>query len=175
MFMLYAGVSIWYSRTIIPFHMDNPMRIINCEEIFSCTPQTLFDALHTPSSVRAWWHADRIIVIPREGGVFTAAWGEHEDDPMHVSSGIYEVFAPPHKIVLVDLKYHTKAGPTMPDAPISITYDITPHPEGAHLKLTHTGFPEDSEADAYFEACIQGWKMSLDSLRSYLTTSMSSP
>ena len=84
-------------------------------------------------------------------------------------------FAPPHKIVMVDLKYYAQMGPTMPDAPISITYEISSHSEGAQLNLTHAGFPDDSEADAYFEGCVQGWKMSLDSLRSYLETAMSSP
>lgn len=107
--------------------------------------------------------------------MFTAAWGEHEDDPIHVSSGTYQVFAPPYKIVMVDLKYYAQTGPSMPDAPISITYDISPHPEGAQLELTHAGFPDDGEGDAYFEGCVQGWKMSLDSLRSYLATAMSSP
>lgn len=162
------GTQVYHSL----FILYSPMRTISCKEIFSCTPQALFDALHTPSSVRAWWHADRIIVIPREGGVFTAAWGEHEDDPIHVSSGTYEVFAPPHKIVMVDLKYYAQTGPSMPDAPISITYDISPHPEGAQLKLTHAGFPEEGEGDAYFEGCVQGWKMSLDSLRSYLAAAV---
>jgi uncharacterized protein YndB with AHSA1/START domain len=37
--------------------------------------ENVFSYLHTRSAIRAWWGAARAIVIPRQGGTWTAAWG----------------------------------------------------------------------------------------------------
>ena len=144
------------------------MRTISFEEDFACTPQELFHALHTPSALRSWWNADRVIIIPRKNGMFAAAWGEHEDDPEYVSSGVYKVYSPPRKSIIEDFRYYTKSDPIDFENLMSITYEVTPSNMGCRLLLTHTGFPDTSNADAYFDACVQGWIMSLKSLRSYL-------
>ena len=144
------------------------MRTISFSENFPCTPQELFDALHTPSALRSWWNADQVIIIPRKNGMFAVAWGENEDDPDYISSGIYRVYDPPYKSMIEDLRYYTKSDPIDFGSLMSITHKITPRNSEAHLQLTHTGFPEGTEADAYFEACIQGWATSLKNLRTYV-------
>jgi uncharacterized protein YndB with AHSA1/START domain len=50
------------------------------EEIFHVDPETLFALLHTPSAIRRWWGASRVIVDPKSGGVWVGLWGE-EDSP----------------------------------------------------------------------------------------------
>lgn len=144
------------------------MRTLSFSENFACTPQELFDALHTPSALRSWWNADRVIIIPRKNGMYAAAWGEDEDDPEYVSSGIYGVYDPPYKSILVDFRYYAKSDPADFEDLMSVTYEITSRNSEAHLQLTHAGFPEDAEADAYFEACTQGWVTSLKSLKTYV-------
>ena len=144
------------------------MRTITLEKDFACTPRDLFDALHTPSALRSWWNADRVIIIPRKNGIFAAAWGEDEDDPEYMSSGIYKVYEPPYKSVMEDFRYYAKSDPVDFEDMMSIAYEITPSTAGAHLLLTHAGFPDESYADAYFDACVEGWAASLKSLRSYV-------
>lgn len=144
------------------------MRTLSFSENFACTPQELFDALHTPSALRSWWNADRVIIIPRKNGMYAAAWGEDEDDPEYVSSGIYGVYDPPYKSILVDFRYYAKSDPADFEDLMSVTYEITSRDSEAHLQLTHAGFPEGAEADAYFEACTQGWVTSLKSLKTYV-------
>lgn len=144
------------------------MRTLSFSENFACTPQELFDALHTPSALRSWWNADRVIIIPRKNGMYAAAWGEDEDDPEYVSSGIYGVYDPPYKSIIVDFRYYAKSDPADFEDLMSVTYEITSRDSEAHLQLTHAGFPEGAEADAYFEACTQGWVTSLKSLKTYV-------
>ncbi len=64
------------------------------EETFPVAPAQLFAVLHTPSAIRQWWGAARAIVLPEPGGLWAAAWGDAEDDPLfEVVSGDYFVDA----------------------------------------------------------------------------------
>ncbi|MCY3628415.1 MAG: SRPBCC domain-containing protein [Bacteroidota bacterium] len=148
------------------------MRTLSFSENFACTPQELFDALHTPSALRSWWNANRVIIIPRTNGMYSAAWGEDEDDPEYVSSGIYRVYDPPYKSVIEDFRYYAKSDPADFEGLMSITYEITARNSEAHLQLTHTGIPEGDEADAYFEACTIGWVETLKNLKKYVEKHM---
>jgi uncharacterized protein YndB with AHSA1/START domain len=67
------------------------------EESFEVAPDEMFDLLITPSAIRRWWGASRAIVDAREGGVWTAAWGD-EDDPDHVSTATLVEFDPPRTV-----------------------------------------------------------------------------
>jgi hypothetical protein len=54
----------------------------------AASQQRVFNALVTPSAIRAWWGAARAIVVPRTGGLWAAAWGEEEDAPEYVTTAV---------------------------------------------------------------------------------------
>lgn len=63
-------------------------------------PERVFAILHTPSAIRAWWGASRVIVLPYEKGVWAAVWGNEEDAPDYLAASTIRVFDPLRRLVL---------------------------------------------------------------------------
>ena len=76
------------------------------EESFECTGKRLFDLLITPSSIRQWWGATRAIVIPEQGGIWSAAWGEQEDQPDYVTAATIQILQPNDRMLHIDMVVH---------------------------------------------------------------------
>lgn len=138
-------------------------------ESFEVTAERLFDLLITSSSIRHWWGASQAIVDAREGGVWTAAWGD-EDDPDYISTATLVEFDPPRKLVMKYGVYYAKTG----SLPFEFSKDaltiFTVEPDGDRcvLSVEQTGFPHKPVADQFFEACKTGWKNTFLSIREYL-------
>ena len=71
----------------------------------STDAETVFALWVTPSAIRGFWQAARAVVIPREGGVWAAAWGEDEDRPDYASAAVLEVWEPPRRLALGQYQY----------------------------------------------------------------------
>jgi uncharacterized protein YndB with AHSA1/START domain len=139
------------------------------EETFSASPETVFALLHTPSAIRAWWGVARAVVLPEPGGVWAAAWGDAEDDPDYVTVATVRVFDPPRRMVLADYRYRAKSGPLPFQADFVTTFEVSPHPLGALLRVSQDGFPCSPEGDSFYAACAQGWRDTFGGIRAYLT------
>ena len=140
------------------------------EELFDIPPERMFELLQTPSAIRGWWGASHVIVMPRAGGVWTAAWGE-EDDPDYISIATLVEYDPPKRLVMKYGDYYAKSG-TLPfkfadDALTSFT--IAPDGEGCRLRVEQTGFPCDAAADEFYAACETGWENTFEGIRRHLS------
>jgi len=138
------------------------------EESFPVTPERLFSLLHTPSAIRRWWSASRAIVLPEAGGLWAATWGEEEDDPDYVTVATIREFDPPRRMVLADYRYRAKAGPLPFEADFVVEFVVTPHPDGATLRVSQGGFPAGPEGDSFYAACATGWRDTFAGIRAYL-------
>ena len=144
------------------------MRSLQYQEIFRCAPTRLFKALHTPSQIRIWWEASKVIVIPEPNGAFAATWGEKEDDPDYVVTAVLSAYDPPTHSVMSDARYYAKAGLLGFDGDFVIEFRVDSHDQGALLQLTHSGIPSIPEADEYFAGCDAGWKQCFANLHKLL-------
>ena len=144
------------------------MRKHETEVWLAASPEAVFEALHTPSAIREWWQAARVIVIPREGGVWMAAWGDDEDSPLYVTSATLAKFDPPRSLRFEDSQYlsHTGAPPFDMSA-MSTEFTVTASEGGSRLVVVQDGFPEDSTADDFYAACEKGWHDTLAGLRAF--------
>lgn len=132
------------------------------------SPEQVFDLLCTPSSIRRWWGVDRAIIIPELGGLWVAAWGQEEDDPEYVTAATISRFEPPSCLELSDYRYRSKSGPLPFDADFVTVFDIDSHRDGSLLKVTQHGFPSEESADAYYQACQQGWIDTFEGISQFL-------
>jgi uncharacterized protein YndB with AHSA1/START domain len=139
------------------------------EESFPVSPETLFQALVTPSAVRRWWSAARVIVVPEPGGVWAAAWGEDEDVPDYVSTSTMTVFDPPRRLVFDEYRYFAREGPLPFEADFVTEFEVEARPEGASLRVTQSGFPRTPEGEAFLSACEKGWRDTFRGLREFLS------
>lgn len=138
------------------------------EETFPVQPETLFALLHTPSAIRNWWGAARVVVLPGPGGTWAAAWGDGEDDPDYVTVATIRDFEPPSRMVLTDYRYHARSGPLPFEADFVTEFLVSPHEEGATLRVTQDGFPADPDADEFYAACEKGWRDTFAGIRRFL-------
>lgn len=150
--------------------MTHPMetRTHTQQEVFTTSAEALFALLHTPSAIRQWWGASTAIVQPEPGGVWAATWGEDEDEPDYVTSATLEVFDPPSRMVLSEYRYSALEGPLPFDADFVTEFIVEPHPDGAVLRVSQSGFPCTPEGDEFYAACEQGWRETFAGIRRYL-------
>jgi uncharacterized protein YndB with AHSA1/START domain len=145
-------------------------RTLTHQDTFVADTDELFQLLHTPSAIRHWWNADRAIVIPQTGGMWVAAWGESEDSPDYITAAVIAEFTPHKRLVLQDYQYYSAVEDPLPfDANITTTFEVQDSEKGSSLQVIQDGFPSDSNADEFFQACKQGWIDTFDGIRSYLS------
>ena len=142
-------------------------RSLQRQQVLSVGPERAFKLLITPSDIRGWWGVNRAIVQPEQGGIWAAVWGENEDDPDFITIATMRIFEPPKRILLTDYKYTAKTGPLPFKAELSLEFTVSPHAEGALIKVNNAGFPCDPIADAFFEGCHVGWTNTHDSMQKY--------
>lgn len=138
-----------------------PTRSIEREVRLPCTRERAFDLLVRPSAIRAWWQADRAIVLPGEGGLWCAAWGDDVDAPDYATAARLRVFDPPQRLVLDRYQYRSRFGPMPFEAEFEVEFTLRPEGAGCVLAVAQRGFPGEPIADAYFTGCQQGWQDTL--------------
>jgi uncharacterized protein YndB with AHSA1/START domain len=139
------------------------------EEVFAASAERLFALLHTPSAIRGWWGCTRAIVLAEPGGIWTATWGDSEDDPDYITAATIRDFDPPRRLVLSDYRYRAKSGPLPFAADFVTEFLVLPQEDGAALHVTQDGFPAGCEADAFYAACARGWRDTFAGIRKFLS------
>jgi len=133
------------------------------------SPAETFALLVTPSAIRAWWGAARAIVLPREGGVWAAAWGGGEDNPDYVTEARIAIFDPPKRLRLTGFNYFARSGPlAFPSEFLSTEFSVAPARGGSLLTVVQSGFPDDARADDFYAGCERGWQETFEGIRRYV-------
>lgn len=130
--------------------------------------ETAFQALITPSAIRAWWGACRAIVVAEPGGVWAAAWGVDEDAPEYVAAAKILTFEPPRRLALGEFVYFAHTGPLPFQANLTTEFNVEPAQQGAVLRVMQDGFPADPIADDFYAACETGWQVTLAQFKDFV-------
>jgi uncharacterized protein YndB with AHSA1/START domain len=131
-------------------------------------PAETFTLLVVPSAIRGWWGAARAIVLPREGGVWAAAWGASEDDPDYVTEARIAIFDPPKRLRLSGFTTYARGGSfPFPSELLSTEFSVTPARGGSLLTVVQSGFPDEARADEFFAGCARGWQETFEGIRRY--------
>ena len=138
------------------------------EESFEISRESMFDLLITPSAIRGWWGASRVIVLPKVGGFWCAAWGENEDDPEYLSLFTIREFEPPSRMLLTDGKYFAKAGQPGFELNMTTEFTVERRMTGCLLRVVQQGFPVHEVADEFYNACEVGWQNTFAGIRKFL-------
>ena len=136
----------------------------------TCPVYEAFKALVTPSSIRTWWGASRAIVVPGEGGIWAASWGE-EDLPDFVNAFTISRYEEPGLLQLTQFRYLDKKNPT-PEFTfnMNIRFELSTTSNGCLLTISQSGFPDTAEGYEFLKGCELGWKQTLNQLKQFLET-----
>lgn len=130
------------------------------DRVFNASPERVFAAFTETAQLAQWYGPEGMTAEIFEndlkpGGryalVMRSAEGEY-----HLS-GAYEEIDSPNRLVMT---WKWKTG----EITSRVTIELNPEGEKTHLRLTHTGFAEASDAAAHNE----GWTSTLNDLDKYL-------
>jgi hypothetical protein len=71
-------------------------------------------------------------------------------------------------MVLADYRSKSKDGPLPFQARFETEFLVERRTNGASLRVTQSGFPDESIADAFYAACERGWRETFVGLRRHL-------
>ncbi|MBZ9729247.1 SRPBCC domain-containing protein [Salegentibacter sp. JZCK2] len=143
-------------------------RKINKEIRIDSNGSKVFNALITPGLLKEWWGASQAIVVPDENGVFALSWGENIDKPDYTIDAQISEFKPHIKLTLSDYHYLVENEYLPFKAKFKVKFRIECETNYCILRLEHSGFPGESNADSFYAECEKGWNESLKSLKNLM-------
>ncbi len=144
---------------------DRPYRL-TAERTMSAPPETLYRAW--TDRLDSWFAAPGSVLMPAvevNAPFFFETEYKFESQEPARRHPHYGRFLRLQRPELVELTWVTGAGGTE-GAETVVTVELTPHRSGAHLRLTHAGFPHDQARDRTADA----WPMVLEQLDGRMST-----
>ncbi len=138
-----------------------------CREAFvRALPVRVFAAFTEVPEVLAWL-ADAAVIGTRVDGNWALGWYADEDseDGDHVL-GTFEVYEPPSRLVVKDLRYSSSEGEVLEGMRLSI--ELAPKDGGTRVRVLHEGLGEGASWDTYVAGLGPGWERSLADLGGWL-------
>ena len=130
------------------------------DRTIATSPGRVFQALTQADDIIRWW-CEETNVIPEVGTVATFRFrppaGALQFEVAELDAG-------------KKVRWISRQGPPH-WAGTSVTWVLTPVPQGTRVDFTHDGFAED----ALIDTKRQSWRFFLDSLKSYLETGAGAP
>jgi uncharacterized protein YndB with AHSA1/START domain len=149
------------------------MRSVSQEVFVRASPDRVFAAFTDVPEVLAWL-ADAAVIGGRVGGNWALGWYVDEDseDGDHVL-GTFEVYAPPSRLVVKDLRYSPSEGELLEGMRLSV--ELVPEDGGTRVRVRHEGLGDGASWDAYVAGLGSGWESSLSDLRDWLEEGLKLP
>ncbi len=121
-------------------------RSVDVERRIAATPDEVFTYLTDPEKYTRW-KGERAELDPRPGGLYRVRMG-----PDAVARGEYVEVEPPSRVVFT---WGWEGSGDVPPGSTTVEITLRPDGDGTLLRLRHTGFPSDADADLHRE----GWEM----------------
>lgn len=130
------------------------------DRVVNASAERVFAAFTQTAQLAQWYGPEGMTAEVFEndvkpGGRYSLVM--RSDEGEYFLSGAYEEIDPPNKLVMT---WKWKTG----EITSRVTVELNPEGDKTHLRLTHTGFAEASDATAHTE----GWTSSLNDLERYL-------
>jgi uncharacterized protein YndB with AHSA1/START domain len=138
------------------------MAVIVKELTIAAAPERVWGALTQPDEIGHWWTND-LNAKPEVGSLAEFRFGEWGDFVLRFEVAELDEGSKVHWI--------SRQGPPH-WAGTSVTWQLTPVPNGTKLVFTHEGFAQVDEA---YERTRGNWEYFLASLKSYLETGKGTP
>ena len=121
-------------------------RAVDVERRIAATPGEVFTYLTDPEKYTRW-KGEQAELDPRPGGLYRVRMG-----PDAVALGEYVEVEPPTRVVFT---WGWEGSGDVPPGSTTVEITLREDGDGTLLRLRHTGFPSDADADLHRE----GWEM----------------
>jgi uncharacterized protein YndB with AHSA1/START domain len=121
-------------------------RVVDVERRIAATPDEVFAYLTDPKKYTRW-KGEQAELDPRPGGLYRVRMG-----PDAVALGQYVEVEPPSRVVFT---WGWEGSGDVPPGSTTVEITLREDGDGTLLRLRHTGFPSEADADLHRE----GWEM----------------
>jgi uncharacterized protein YndB with AHSA1/START domain len=121
-------------------------RVVDVERRIAATPEEVFAYLTDPEKYTRW-KGERAELDPRPGELYRVRMG-----PDAVALGEYVEVEPPSRVVFT---WGWEGNGVVPPGSTMVEITLREDGDGTLLRLRHSGFPSDEDADQHRE----GWEM----------------
>ena len=142
------------------------MRKVEATIDIAAPPDTVTRAFMDEQMLRDWWQAERTLIEPRPGGLYTLVWNIAPTGFGFVSSGLIKTYEPGSTLQIDKLVYLNPQYP--PLGPMTMTIQATDKGDATTLYLCQEGYGEGPACDWYYEAVKSAWPQVLQTLKAYL-------
>lgn len=141
------------------------MRTVQTRIHVVTTPEAAARAFLNLDAMRQWWHVDRGLVEPREGGVWALAWERSEHGFKYVITGRIASLGP-GRVVITEMLYFNPDRPIL--GPMSLTVTAVPATGGCELTIQQDGYGDGPDWDWYYKVVSWAWPEVAKDFREFL-------
>jgi len=142
------------------------MRTVEATAQIATTRERAIQAFLQLDALRDWWHVDRGLVAPCEGGIWAFAWERSEHGFKYVITGRITALDPARRLVISDMLYFNPERPVL--GPMSLTVEAVPFENGCRLTVRQEVTGEGGDWDWYYKVLNWAWPEVLKELKEYL-------
>ena len=142
------------------------MRTVETRIHVAATPDAALNAFLELEAMRKWWHVDRGLVDPREGGVWAFAWERSEHGFKYVITGRIASLQPGHRLMITEMLYFNPDRPVF--GPMTLTVEVSPAGSGCELTIRQDGYEDGPDWDWYYRVVSWAWPEVAKDIKQFL-------
>jgi hypothetical protein len=144
------------------------MRTVETRIRVAAKPEAALGAFLHVNAMREWWHVERGLVEPREGGVWAIAWECSEHGFKYVITGRLASVDLARRLVISEMLYFNPDRPVL--GPMTLTVEAVPVENGCELAIRQEGYRDGSDWDWYYKAVSWAWPEVAKDIKQFLET-----
>ena len=142
------------------------MRAVKTSIAVASTPEAALQVFLDLDAMKNWWHVDRGVVEPREGGVWAFAWERSEHGFKYVITGRINALEPGKRLVITEMLYFNPDRPVF--GPMSLTVEAAPTTDGCVLTIIQDGYGNGPDWDWYYKVVSWAWPEVAKEIKAFL-------
>ena len=148
--------------------MEGKVRTVETKIHVAATEENVLRAFLDLEAMRHWWHVDRGLVEPREGGVWALAWERSEQGFKYVITGRIASLEPGQRLVITEMLYFNPDRPVL--GPMSLMVKAGVSPGGCELTIQQDGYRDGPDWDWYYKVVSWAWPQVAKDIEQFLET-----
>lgn len=138
----------------------------------SAIPARVISAFFDPAALAVWWQVTRSVTTPRTLGVYAVEWDRTgiEDEVLGPLGGVFHGMVVDYREEREFLLGNAYWVPPLGDpvGPMALEVSCESIAGGTRLTVLQTGFEDAARWRRYYGVIGQGWRTSLQALKTYL-------
>jgi uncharacterized protein YndB with AHSA1/START domain len=142
------------------------MKAVETRIDVATSPDSALRAFLDLDAIKKWWHVERGLLEPREGGVWAFAWERSEQGFKYVITGRIGLIQPGRRLMITEMLYFNPDRPIF--GPMSLTVEAVLKGAGCELTIVQDGYGEGPDWEWYYKVVRWAWPEVAKEIKEFL-------